>query len=178
MRGFISIILILAAGAVFYFGVDPLYQSAKLLKAESTQYSEALNNSSALRQVRNNLVAKYNAFDKASIDRLQKLLPDSVDNIRLILDMNGIAAKYGMSLKNIKISQLQTINSTPGTGANPVGSIQLSFSVISPYENLQPFLKDLESSLRLVDVTNLSFTPNDQTGTYAYNVTLQTYWLK
>ncbi len=180
MRSIISTILILAAIAVFYFGANPLYKDTKTLKLQAAEYNKALDNSAHLRQIRNDLVARYNSFDKTSVDRLQKMLPDSVDNIRLILDINGIAAKYGMSIKNIKISQIQTAASAPGTGQSPLGSIQLSFSVVSPYENLQPFLKDLENSLRLVNITSLSFNANanDNSGSFIYNLTLETYWLK
>jgi Tfp pilus assembly protein PilO len=178
MRSTVSIILIIVAVCVFYFGVDPMYQNVKSLQAQAADYNQALSNSSSLRQVRNQLISKYNSFDKGEIDRLEKLLPDSVDNIRLILDINGIASKYGMSIKNISITQAASANTALGTSQNPIGSIQLSFAVVSPYENLQPFLQDLEDSLRLVDVTNLAFSSNDTTDSNNYNITLQTYWLK
>lgn len=65
-------------------------------------YNEALNNSKALEAERDKLTQKYNSFDPENLSKLQKLLPDNVDNIRLILEIEKIASPYGMVLKNVK----------------------------------------------------------------------------
>ena len=57
------------------------------------------------------------------------------------------------------------------------GAVTLGFSVSGSYENLQAFLADLAKSLRLVDVTSVTFSSNDR-NVYDYNIELQTYWLK
>ncbi len=184
MRSFISIAMIVAAAGVFYFGIDPAYNSAdggiKVLRATVADYNTALDNSAELRKVRGALISKYNNLDKTNLDRLAKLLPDGVDNVRLILDINSMAAKYGMSIKNIKITQDNVIGTgaTPASNQNPVGSIKLSFAVTTSYENYLQFLTDMEKSLRIVDVVGLSFVTNDKDNTVTYTTILQTYWLK
>ena len=57
-----------------------------------TSYNEALNNSKALEDKRDTLTAKYNTIDPNDLIKLQKLLPDNVDNIRLILEIGQIAS--------------------------------------------------------------------------------------
>jgi Tfp pilus assembly protein PilO len=179
MKGFISLIIIIAAIGIFYFGIDPLYNDPangiKVLEAQVADYNKALDNSAKLRAVRGQLIDKYNNLDKTNVDRIQKFLPDGVDNVRLILDINGIASNYGMSIKNIKIEGGPAVS--PANQQNPIGSIRLSFSVVTSYENYVQFLSDLERSLRLVDVVAISFT-TDKNNITTYNTTLQTYWLK
>ena len=53
----------------------------------------------------------------------------------------------------------------------------MSFKVSAPYENFVKFMKDLEQSLRIVDVTALSFKANAN-NIYDYSVSIKTYWLK
>lgn len=174
--------MIVVAAGIFYFGIDPAYSNpdngVKALRAEVADYNTALDNSAELRKVRGQLIGKYNNLDKANLDRVNKLLPDGVDNVRLILDINNIASQYGMSIKNIKIDQDSAAGATPAATQNPVGTIRLSFAVTTSYENYIQFLSDLEKSLRIVDVVGLSFTTNDKDNTVTYTTVLQTYWLK
>src|ERR1035437_1839059 len=95
----LPIILIGVAVAGFFILADPLYQGVSLKRTQIASYNEALNNSKALEAERDKLTQKYNSFDPDNLAKLQKLLPDNVDNIRLILEIEKIASPYGMVLK-------------------------------------------------------------------------------
>jgi Tfp pilus assembly protein PilO len=124
------------------------------------------------------LVQKRGEIDPENLVKLEKLLPDNIDNIKLIIDMNRIAQKHTLSLKNIRLDSGVKIDSEKiGKDNKKYGTVGLSFSVNSSYDNFQNFLNDLEKSLRLVDITDLSVTSND-TGLYDFSVSLKTYWLK
>lgn len=173
------IIFIVAAVAGFFMYTNPKYQE---LKAKMTDYQkiiEANNKATTLRAVRQKLNDDRNRIPEADIDKLAKMLPDSVENVGLIIDMDNIASKYGMRIRNTKIGDVS--GSRGGTSAGPDarknGAITLSFSVTSSYENFLIFLRDLESSVRILDVTALTFT-SGKDGRYDFNITLQTYWLK
>src|SRR5690349_1065682 len=90
--------LILIGGAIvgFFALVSPLYKDITALKQEVAAYNQALDNSKALENERDKLTKKYNSIDPANLEKLEKMLPDSVDNIRLILEIEKIAAPYGM----------------------------------------------------------------------------------
>lgn len=184
MRSSLSIIILMAAVAVFYLGIDPAYNNpddgVKILRTKMADYNTALDNSAKLRQLREELMAVYNKMDPDDLTRLQKMLPDGVDNIRLILDIDSMAARYGMSIKNISITQDTTSpnGATASPNQNPIGSIKLAFAVTTSYENYLQFLADLERSLRVVDVVGLAFSASDKENTATYTTTLQTYWLK
>lgn len=178
MRYFLPTILTVAAIGVFFGLIDPLYQKIGNLQQEVASFNAALAKSKELQSVRDELLSKYNAFGTTDLDRLARMLPDNVDNVRLIMDINNIAARYNMSLKNTKITIIdEAKNGLLGPNRKKYGSVQLEFSVAGPYGAFLSFLGDMERSLRIVDVVGLSFSSSDK-DFYDYTVLLQTYWLK
>lgn len=196
MRFVIPSILIALSVISFIVFTDPTYKDIKELKLEAASYNQALDNAKSLQETRDELAAKYNSFDPNDIDRVEKLLPDSVDNIRLIIEIEKIAAKYGMILKQVKYDTFET-NATDTAGVTKetkgdallsnreYGEFELQFSTEGEYSKFLSFLSDLEESLRIVDISNVSFSSTSDitttglsSGSYKYDFTVKTYWLK
>lgn len=182
MRGFLlPIVFVVLPIGLFLVYINPTYSKIQTLQAERDQYDEALNKSKELQAIRDQLLSRYNTFPEADIQRLEKLLPDNVDNVRLVLDIDDIASKYGLRIQNVTV----TDNSKLDDGSRPeigesngsVSSVLLSFRVSASYSNFVAFMKNLEESLRIVDVVSLSFTASE-TDFNEYTVTIRTYWLK
>jgi len=177
------IILIIISIATFFGYIDPNYrgndrQSIQSLIAEENEYQIALNNTAEIRSRRDSLVDIRSQINPDDLEKLEKLLPDNIDNIKLVIDMNKIAENHSLTLKNIKLdTKAKEDPQKIGQEYGKYGVVGLSFSVNSSYNNFQGFLKDLEKSLRLVEITDLSVTGND-TGIYDFSVGLKTYWLK
>ena len=116
--------------------------------------------------MRDRLLTKYNAFSPDDLLRLKKLLPDHVDNVRLILDIDHIASKYGMRIKNVVVgAKDERPEGVIGPDVTPYQSVSLSFSIATSYNNLKEFIKDLEKSLRIVDVTDISLASSKSAST-------------
>lgn len=198
MRFVTPIILIGISIALFFMFANPFYNEISLAKMEIASYDEALNNEKTLESERDKLVAKYNTINVDDLTKIQKLLPSGVDNIRLILEIGKIASPYGMVLKDVKYNATDaTASDTSGTiirggGAENTptnyGIFNLEFSTTGSYPNFISFTKDLESNLRIVDISSVSFS-SDAGGTgpgaktsssdiYTYNFKIKTYWLK
>lgn len=186
---------ILIGGAIvgFFALVSPMYDEITSLKAQVAAYNQALDNSKALENERDKLVKKYNSIDPANLEKLEKLLPDSVDNIRLILEIEKIASPYGMVLKEVKYDSVakdpvdsnvvQAGNSSASLNSKEYGLWNLSFSTEGNYANFLNFIRDLESNLRIVDIASIQFSSVDNTllgkaDTYKYSFKIKTYWLK
>ena len=176
-------ILLIAAIGLFVGFTNGAYQDAKALAAERDAYDSTLNTSKERRAQRDALLAKESTFTQDDITKLTRLLPDNVDNIRLIIDINNIAARHNLSLKNVQLGNVSGgksagSNTAVGASGDPVGSVTLGFSVNSSYDNFQAFLLDLEHSLRIIDIQKLDFkninANPDQTD---FNITIRTYWL-
>lgn len=182
MRYLLPLILIAAAIGLFVVYTNPAYEvSVKALKDQAQSYDDALNKSQELKQVRDQLLAKYNTFSADDKAKLQDMLPDNVDNIRLVIDINNIASRHSLAVKNLQIGDTtsgKTTRSTAAVGSSgsAIGSVELGFTVSADYDNFLSFLYDLEHSLRLIDVEKISFNESD-TGINDYNLTIRTYWL-
>ncbi len=175
-----TFLIILSIG-LFTVYIDPTYKEIKDLKAISSQYQEALNKSKELRIVRDSLLESYNSFTEEDLSRLKRLLPDNVDNVRLIMDVNSMASRYGAVIRDIRVnvptgSDDVRVNITD---IKKYESVTLSFSMSSTYENFIKFIGDLRDSLRLVDITHIDFTPptSQDSNIYKYNFTVKTYRL-
>lgn len=132
----------------------------------------------------NELASARNAIDPDNLARLSTFLPDSVDNVGLILDINALAARSGLTLANIDVVKNDPSNmstqanaSVPVTNMNPVGSVDLTLTALGTYSALQSFLLGIEKSARLLDVRNIIVKGSD-TGVYNYQMTLRLYWLR
>ncbi len=186
------IILIGVSVAIFFTFTNPLYKDINLLRTEVAAYDQALNNSKALENEREKLTQKYNSIGGENLNKLQKFLPESVDNIRLILEIEKLAIPYGMALKDVKYDAVQkeSLKSSPGVISGGVtaetrkdyGIWNLEFSTEGSYNNFVHFIKDIENNLRIVDIASLSFTSssgsNFSSDVYKYNLKIKTYWLK
>ena len=192
------IILVGIALAGFFVFTGPLYRDLSSLRQQVASYDEALNNSKMLENERDILTKKYNSVDPENLAKLEKLLPDNVDNIRLILEIEKIALPFGMSLRDVQYEAVKKDNPTEGSGVMPGGTTtsplpdnknygmwELSFSTQSTYSNFVNFIKDLERNLRIVDISSVQFISDVGTGAnptfaevYKYVIKIKTYWLK
>lgn len=193
MKNIISLILIGAAVWLFWSYTDPLYKEAQGLKEVQADYQVKLDQVNEMRRKYDGLAVNYQSFSEVALTRLSRLVPDTVDTVRLVMDVSDIATRYGLLVKNIKISEPppSSMPISPGGAITPevvrigssvnYNSIGLGFSVTGPYEKFIAFLKDLEKSLRILDVTGIKFSSGaDSTkgNNYDFDVNLKTYWLK
>jgi Tfp pilus assembly protein PilO len=199
MKIFFPILLLLSAGLIFFYGTDrfindPLATSLdgvqeearggiKALQVEKERLNEAAGHARELRERINELASQYNSLPPERVARLDHLLPDTVDNVQLIVDINNIAKGHGMEIKDIKVKTEDERTNTPVTsrpGSMELGEVGLGFSVAGPYDVFLTFLTDLALSLRVVDIDAISLTAATAAdkSDYQYNVDINTYWLK
>lgn len=176
------LILVGAAIALFVVYTDPAYQATKEVKAQVESYDNALTKSQELKKVRDQLLSKRNALVVEDVQKLEKVLPDNVDNIRLIIDVNNIATRRGLTLKNVQLGTIsnQANAANPlavGDSGAPLGSATLGFTVAASYDDFLVLLADLEHSLRVVNVEKISFSAGERAEN-DYTFSIRTYWLR
>ena len=143
--------LIIVSVGMFIFFTNPTYKEVNALSLEVDSFNEALNNSKELQERRNELADKYSSFLPSDITKLEKMLPNNVDNIRLIIEIQNIASQHSLSLKNVEYNTISKEQETPeGTSSKNRANIEkeedyspfmLSFSwpkSISRYKRLAP----------------------------------------
>lgn len=178
MKSLIPIFLVLASIGIFVFYINPVYQTIKTLQTDIASYEKAFDKSNQVLKKRGELQDRYKQFKSGDLEAVKKLLPDHVDNVQLILDINGVARENGMLISKIQITEDKS-DSTAQIGPNNklYSSILVSFKTKATYSKFVGFIKNLEQSLRLVDITSLSFKTDPKNLT-EHSVTIRTYWLK
>lgn len=175
-----AVILLLLSIGLFYAFTNGQYREVRELRAVAAEYQNVLQNASAIVALRDRLLVSYEALPKAEVDRIDKVLPDDIGTVRLALDLDDMASRYGISIKNIKA----TTEASEDAGlvvlpayASIYGKATVSFSFISSYENFKRLLADLEKNLRIMDIKSVSFQAGEA-NLSDYQISVETYWLK
>lgn len=185
MKKYLPLIFIILSVALFFVFVDPQYEEIQSLSKKKNDNDTMLQLAQDLQRKRDVLKGAYNNISVDERRELEKLLPDTVDNVRLILDINNIAEQYGITIQNIDVTKDES-KSASGDAKNvassidrtgDIGTIRLGFTVSATYEVFLNFIKDLEEALRVVDIRVLNIT-SGQGPFMNYEVILDTYWLR
>lgn len=186
------ILIVLGIGIYFTFtqGQIDLAQSAM---TDNKQYTDAIENAKKVVTVREQVEKDMNKISSVDRDRLEKMIPSSVNNIHLIVDMDDLAnVGHHFALTNVRAEivgdttastgaptpvPMQKSIGTPLLTSSSLSTVKITFSAKTTYTQFMDFLKDLETDLRIMDVSKLSVKASD-TGVYEFQVELRTYWLK
>lgn len=176
-----ALILIVIALGTYFTVTKSVIDDAKAIKDTNDQYATAIKKSDQLIKDRDEVMRRYNSISQEDRDRLDKIIPSGVDNIRLMIDMNALAVKDGVALKSITASAISTdvnADSSQNTNTGPaLSKIKLSMGVSASYKQIIGFLKDIESNLRIMDVSKMSVSGGEN-GVYNLGLDVITYWLK
>ncbi len=189
-----NLLLIGAAAGIFFlpkYGISAKYNDIKNIQSEIKEYQNANDSAKKLAEKRDELSGTYNGFQDAQRARLVTFLPDNIDPIRFILEMEGIGKKLGMPIRGAKYNSIKNVANTSDTiavGDIKYGEFTFDFSTEGSYDNLVKLLETLNNSLRLIDVTNITIVQSGGTAGvgdtirpadyFTYNIHLVTYWLK
>jgi hypothetical protein len=191
-RNITALILLVLAVGIYFTYTSGQIAVLNSIQAQNSQYLSAIDNAKKLINLRDSVLNQYNAISDLDKTRLDKIVPDNIDNIRLTIDISGIAARHGITATGITTSAdakssagatspNPALNSTnPGLSTSASGNLStvtVSFGVTTTYANFISFLQDLERSLRVLDVTGITLS-SSANGIYTYGVTMNTYWLK
>jgi hypothetical protein len=176
MKSLMPFIFIAISVAVFYVFIDPVYKEVQTVKEKISENNELIDFANRLRKENDELREKYTSIGQQDRDKLQKVLPDTVDNVRLIIDMNNIADH--VSLSGVSVQQKTSEGAKISErGSGEYGTIGVSFGLSTRYDLFKQLMNKFETTLRLVDIKSFSVSAGDGVF-YNYNVSLDTYWLR
>ena len=183
----IPIVIVIAAIGLFFVYTSPAYTgpvTAARLEVESLD--GALNAAKAFKDREARLLEERAALSPEGLERLEAFLPNNVNNIQLILDLDALAARSGVRLSNFNVGD-QTAEGGPATAADgeglalestsAIGFIEITLTAEGTYSAFQTFLKATEQSLRMLDLVSLN-VEGSATGVYTYDMTFRIYWLQ
>lgn len=178
----LPIFSLIAAALVFFLYVGPTWRGP-IAEAQTAIASDeqALAAAKQYATQQDSLDQAKNAINQSDLDRLTAFLPDSVDNVGIILDLNALAARSSIALSSINVSLTSGQQGGSSSGILPsdsdIGSVDLTLSASGTFAALQEFLTGIEKSARILDVRQIAVHGSD-IGVYGYQMTIRLYWLR
>lgn len=186
-RSLTATVLIIVAVGLYFTITKGVLAEANVIRDSNREYITAIQNAKDLIALRDKVLADYNKLTPEDREKLDKIVPQNVDNIRLVIDLNSVALRHGLALKGINASasasaspnsqNMQAGMGQINTPKHQLDIVTVSFGLSAPYQQFISFLQDLESSLRILDVSGISVTSNEN-GVYDWRIELKTYWLR
>ncbi len=185
-RSLTATVLIIVAVGLYFTITKGVLAEANIFRDSNKEYITAIQNAKDLIALRDRVLADYNKLTPEDREKLDKIVPQNVDNIRLVIDLNSVALRHGLALKGINASASAASSNSQSSQADmgqtntpkhQLDIVTVSFGLSAPYQQFISFLQDLESSLRILDVSGLSVISNEN-GVYDWKIELKTYWLK
>lgn len=180
-------IFFIAAGIFIFFGeTKGNYEKVKTKISEMEALDNALVVSRQVKATRDNILAQYNEISQIDIDRLNIMLPSQPESVKIIIQLDSMLRKKGMILKSIDIKgqdkaslEAELTKAVAGTrsDADMFSTLPISINISGSYEAFYSFLKDVEQSLRLIDIKKANFTSVDN-NVYTFNLEAVIYWKK
>lgn len=189
MKAFLPFIVIGICVGIYFLYINPTISDISMLSVKKTEYESVLEKAKELKVKRDAAGNAYNNIPAEDISRLDKVIPNTFDSVLLANDINTMASKYAVVLKDFKTNESITgdahdITETDQNNNNPYKTITITMRLVGQYEQFLLFLKDVELNLRLIDVGTLSIKPpaSQKTGENSnileYSLEVFTYSLK
>lgn len=185
----VPFMLLVLAVALFVAVTYPAYTDGsagvKALQAKKAENDQTLDLAVELAEKREDLRKRYSKIKDEERALLAKLLPSTVDNVRLVNEIYAMAKIHHVTIGNVSVGEEASGEAKGGRAAaanvesrgRSYGVLPVSFGAKASYGDFESFLRDLELSLRLVDVRSLALK-SGSTGEYDWTVKLDTYWLR
>lgn len=121
------------------------------------------------------------AMNDVDVSKLERLLPDSINTIGLILDLNALAATSGLTITAVDTTADKPASAGSDVVAfesqSPEDTLTVSLTAVGSYSAFKTFMKGVEMSTRLIDARDINIKGSD-TGVYTYELKLRVYWLR
>jgi Tfp pilus assembly protein PilO len=170
-----TLFFLIAAIAVFFSWTQPYIDGIKVLSQEEQELNEILLNSRNLQERRDEILGVYNTINQNDIFRLNKLLPEQMRAIDMVIEIENIVKGHGLLFKNIGIAAPAKEKNIFGLMKKDFETVPLTMVVSGPYNSFVSFLEDLEKSLYLIDINQLTFS-SGKVDSYEFTIRANTYW--
>lgn len=178
-RVFISFLIFGGALAVFFGLTIPALNTIKADSTKSAMMSTAITKFENLEKKRNEVVSKYSSVSNEDSRKLNVALPAQITAVNLVAQIDDMVKARGMVLKRIDIEDTKT---SPKKALIKSGEVQkyntatIVFSVSGSYEVFLSLLSDLEKSLQIIDIKDISFAVGAKADSYDFSVRAVTYY--
>jgi hypothetical protein len=188
--------LIIAAALVVYFEfIVPAYTNLQLVKGQEESEATLYSNEQQVVSKVKSLLTTYQS-DASSSQSVAMALPVGPDVSGALAQIYGIATNANVTVQGTEISTqavqavaapATTVDAVAAAGSivKPTGTVSFQITGSASYESFKSFLQELETNIRVFDVTAISLQPAAIVATktqavttdmFNYTITVVTYY--
>ncbi|MGD0977038.1 MAG: type 4a pilus biogenesis protein PilO [Minisyncoccia bacterium] len=154
-KDIIASIIFGASCFIFFWLAVPVYDNILDIKSATADMQSLLSERTTLRQNVSNLMQQYESRS-AEIAKLMMFLPNQSRLDQIIETLQSTAGSTGIQMKDMSLA------SQPSTNNSPYVVTNIKIEVSGNYDLMVNYMKQLEQSLRIYDVTEISIARNQQ----------------
>ncbi len=190
MKALTTILFFITGVALLVWVAEPIWSVVGQLRSDAKAVSDALSGLSKTKELQQDITSAYNALDNTQLESLlTDHLPDNAATGQLLTAIEKMGHDNRVTVSNIDFKEISkqvqdnVRASTRAAGGDvsvtPLSAEELSFTltVSGSYEQFKSFLLAMERSVRVIDISSISFTPQDK-GIYQYTISAKTYYRK
>jgi hypothetical protein len=166
-RFILPIFIILLSSAIYVVIIDGYWSDIARAMKERAELDATIAEAERANTEIEKHTRTYESIPSDRLTRLDTLLPPTIDHTLLIAEINTVAERSGLVMKEVSVSAAED------AGAGYMTHV-VRFSVSAPYLVFNAFLHDLERSLALRDVRGASFSSSLEGGLRAVSQTMIT----
>ena len=167
-------ILFFTAFAIGFWVLWPLYGDIAAATLLRKQNQDNLTQRKKLTENLERLISQYNERER-DIASLNKAIPNGQNIPELLVNLEALASENGLIFENVNFKPKDL--KAPG-----IKTLTMDINVKGSYPDFLNYLKALEKSLRIFDVTSVSFSgispgqANAKIGNTGFNLKINTYY--
>ncbi len=183
--------LLIVSFAIFFTYTQPVIGKIKTVQDETFAYTDAVNKASEFNAKLSDLVSRMNSFRTSDIEALETYLPDEVDELTVLSDIETIARKNNVRIIGMAATKADDAASSGELNFEgeiielpKIASRDFEVSLSASYENTKQMLRDLEQNKYLLEVVEFKFgavtddaaaTVSDAVAGGTYSMVLRAY---
>jgi hypothetical protein len=175
--------LLLSSGVLYYFVISPLYTGVGDLwtpavsvvsgRQQVIQYTQALNRANDIVAEADALRNDYKKISEEDKQKINIMLPASIDRTRLLSEMVNMTNTIGVTVKDMNVSE----GVAPASGEP--GMFNVSFGLTTSYPRFKELVRKFETNLRLFRLESVTFSQNEKDQeAISFTVRFSTFYLK
>jgi Tfp pilus assembly protein PilO len=168
IRTITPIFSIIIGISIFFFFTQPMFAEIKQAQGETTQYTQAVKTAEARNEQLNEKQKEKRSHSPEDLERLDALVPQAIDEVKILADLSEIARKHTMLFGNVSITKSEDDgvdgaqgNSREVVGYESLAHTDIEFSLIGTYDQFKSLLADVESSLVMLEVQDINFSTGE-----------------
>lgn len=179
----LNIFLLMFSGVIYFFFINPVYTGVGSLwtpekgiiqlRTDKQRYTSTLDQVGTIVAQAGTLKKEYAGVTDEEKAKMQMMVPNSIDKVRLLSEITNIASQSGTTLDTLNVSDLKSY------GDKAVGAYTVTFSIKATYPRFKEIMRNYETSLRLFSTESVAFSASEkETDPITFNVRMMTYYMK